>query len=305
VDYPRFQGATSSLTQGAGQLETLQGVADDQLTSAERALLVDQQQLDRLDETVAYWKDHLALQQSGIDATLTVEQAITRLQEALKPGSTSLKKDAVSSASQPIISTSSSSMDAYRSSIDGMPDYAAKDWVNVGGRYVNVSGQTMANAEDYYAARLQQAYWSPEADMRSTFEQLSQSNFAGSASALLDIAKAAGLSNDIVASYVKEFYPSYEVGTAYVPNDGPAFLHAGEGVLTRDENRMFRALGRGQQQGDRGNLAVIFTQLIDRIAALEGAIKAGNAYAKVTADTVSAVRLGSAFVMASAPTVRY
>lgn len=289
----------------AGQLETLQGVADDQLTSAERALLVDQQQLEVLDQTVAYWKDHLALQQTSIDATLTVEQAITRLQEALKPGSTSAKKDAVSSASQPIISTSNSSMDAYRSSIEGMPDYAAKDWVNVGGRYVNVSGQTMANAEDYYAARLQQAYWSPEADMRSTFEQLSQSNFAGSASALLDIAKAAGLSDNIIASYVKEFFPSYEVGTAYVPNDGPAFLHAGEGVLTRDENRIFRGLGRGQQQGDSGNLAVIFTQLIDRIAALEGVIKAGNAHAKVTADTLSTVRIGNALAMSPAPTVRY
>lgn len=289
----------------AGQLETLQGVADDQLTSAERALLVDQQQLEVLDQTVAYWKDHLALQQTSIDATLTVEQAIVNLQEALKPGSTSLKKDAVSSASQPIISTTGSSMDAYRGSIDGLPDYMSKDWVSLGGRYVNVSSQTMANPEDYYAARLQQAYWSPEADMRATFEQLSQSNFAGSASALLDIAKAAGLSDDIVASYVKEFYPSYEVGTAYVPSDGPAFLHAGERVLTADENRIFRALGRGQQQGDSGNLAGIFTQLIDRIAALEGAIKAGNAHAKVTADTVSAVRLGNAFVMASAPTVRY
>lgn len=289
----------------AGQLETLQGVADDQLTSAERALLVDQQQLEVLDQTVAYWKDHLALQQTSIDATLTVEQAIVNLQEALKPGSTSAKKDAVSSASQPIISTTGSSMDAYRGSMDGLPDYMSKDWVSLGGRYVNVSSQTMANPEDYYAARLQQAYWSPEADMRSTFEQLSQPNFAGSASALLDIAKAAGLSNDIVASYVKEFYPSYDVGTAYVPSDGPAFLHAGERVLTADENRIFRSIGRGQQQGDSGNLAVIFTQLLDRIAALEGAIKAGNAHAKVTADTVSSVRLGNAFVMAAAPTVRY
>ena len=91
-----------------------------------------------------------------------------------------------------------------------------------------------------------------------------------------------------------------------MPTDGPAFLHAGEGVLTRDENRMFRALGRGQlQQSDSGNLAVIVQQLMERISALEGVIKAGNAHAKVTAETLSAARLGNALVMAAAPTVRY
>jgi hypothetical protein len=31
--------------------------------------------------------------------------------------------------------------------------------------------------------------------------------------------------------------PSYQTGTSFVPNDGPAFLHRGEAVLTAEENR--------------------------------------------------------------------
>lgn len=263
----------------AGQLETLQGVAGDQLTEAERQYRAAQTQIEQLDKTLEYWQQQVDISQGNLAATLSVADAVIALQEALKPGSTGAAKDAAATARQAIISPTGDSMDAYRSSLAGVADYDAANWVNVGGRYVNVSSQTMASPEDYYAARLQQAYWSPEADMASTFAQLTQSSFAGSADALLALAKAAGLDQSILDSYKQEFVQPVAVvqRAAYTPYVAPA-----------------AAPTTAQIEG----LVQSFTA---EIATLKAAIEAGNANTAATAQTLAAVTNGNALVTEPVP----
>lgn len=69
----------------AGRLEILKNVAGDQLTEAESQLRVAQAQLELLDQTMEYWQDMLNQQQSEIDATLSVAEAVNQLADILDP----------------------------------------------------------------------------------------------------------------------------------------------------------------------------------------------------------------------------
>jgi tape measure domain-containing protein len=59
--------------------------------------------------------------------------------------------------------------------------------------------------------------------------------------------------------------PSYDVGTPFVPQTGPAMIHQGERILTAAENRQFSA-----------NSAQMTTQLINEIRALRADIRSGD-----------------------------
>lgn len=278
----------------AGQLEALQGVAGEQLTEAERQYRAAQTQIDQLDKTLDYWQQQVELSQGNIDATASVADAIAALQEALKPGSTGAAK-ATAAARQPIVSPTGDSMDAYRSSLAGVAEYDTANWVNLGGRYVNISSQTMASPEDYYAARLQAAYWSPEADMAETFAQLSQSSFAGNPDMLLTLAKAAGLDQAIVDSYAKEFLPKLSTGTNYVPQDGAYYLHQGEAVQPVAYNP---AVGGGVSEA---RFVAVVQGFTAEIATLRAAIEVGNAHQFVTASKLSSAITGNAMNTAAVP----
>lgn len=211
----------------AGQLESLQGVAGVQLSTAEQMLTNAESQLNRLDDTLEYWQQQVDLSQGGIDATVTVEQAVRDLIETIKdPTGAGKKKDEqIRTGGTPGYGGSAS-----RTSLDGVPDYAKGDYVKVGNRYISTNAQDVADSGDFFAARLTKAYLSPEADMLSTWQQLTQSNFAGSAEVLLAEAAAAGVDPNILASYRAEFLPKLAVGTNYIPKDGPYYLHQGEAV---------------------------------------------------------------------------
>lgn len=70
----------------AGQLSELADKGDAQLSAEERQLKASQEQLERLDKTLTYWRDQLADNKAQIDATLSVEDAVKAL-HALIPGS--------------------------------------------------------------------------------------------------------------------------------------------------------------------------------------------------------------------------
>lgn len=255
----------------AGQLESLQGVAGVQLTTAEQMLATAESQLHRLDETIDYWKQQVELSQGGIDATLTVEQAVRDLIETLSHA----KSDAKAKEDQKnsnLRAATPPGAEGYISSLDSVPDFMRNGYAKVGNRYVNIGDYSMASPEDYYAGRLAAAYWSPEADMKSTFEQLSSGLFAGSARDLLDAAKAAGLSQDIIDSYAKEFLPGYAVGTNYVPKDGPAYLHKGEMVVPAAYNPAVHGVSqqpdpamRAEMAAQREELAAVRSLMADMV----------------------------------------
>jgi hypothetical protein len=69
----------------AGQLTELAEKGDAQLSVEERQLKASQEQLERLDKTLGYWRDLLDGNKAQIDATLSVEQAIKALEALLFP----------------------------------------------------------------------------------------------------------------------------------------------------------------------------------------------------------------------------
>ncbi len=69
----------------AGQLTELAEKGDAQLSVEERQLKASQEQLERLDKTLTYWRDLLAGNDKQIDATLSVEAAIKALEKLLFP----------------------------------------------------------------------------------------------------------------------------------------------------------------------------------------------------------------------------
>lgn len=71
----------------AGQLSELADKGDAQLSAEERQLKVSQEQLERLDKTLTYWRDLLAGNDKQIDATLSVEAAIKALEKLMFPES--------------------------------------------------------------------------------------------------------------------------------------------------------------------------------------------------------------------------
>jgi hypothetical protein len=57
---------------------------------------------------------------------------------------------------------------------------------------------------------------------------------------LVDFQRYQGVANNYGASFANNYVdnlPSYDVGTSFVPNDGPAMIHQGERILTASENR--------------------------------------------------------------------
>lgn len=71
----------------AGQLTELAEKGDAQLSVEERQLKASQEQLERLDKTLGYWRDLLDGNKAQIDATLSVEAAIKALEALLFPDS--------------------------------------------------------------------------------------------------------------------------------------------------------------------------------------------------------------------------
>jgi len=69
----------------ANQLSQIAGYGDTQLSVEERQLKNSQEQLQRLDKTLTYWRDLLDDNKAQIDATLSVEAAIKNLEALMFP----------------------------------------------------------------------------------------------------------------------------------------------------------------------------------------------------------------------------
>ena len=69
----------------AGKLSTLGEITGEQLTTAERQLKYSQEQIEQLDQTLDYWREQIDIANGTYQATLSVADAIGKLQALLFP----------------------------------------------------------------------------------------------------------------------------------------------------------------------------------------------------------------------------
>jgi hypothetical protein len=80
--------------------------------------------------------------------------------------------------------------------------------------------------------------------------------------------------------------PSYDVGTPYVPQDGPAYLHQGEAVLTKSENAARGSASQTELQALRQEVRDGFSRLIGvTVAHAQGSLAQGAEIADNTSRT--------------------
>ncbi len=116
--------------------------------------------------------------------------------------------------------------------------------------YGTESGLDLAMAFPILVQAFQQAEAGVVA-LAGTLGLLNKNNFSN----VIDFNRAqAYLNNGIPLSQL----PSYDVGTSYVPKDGPAMLHRGEAVLTASENR-----SRSSEGGVVAEIRALRAEIID------------------------------------------
>lgn len=116
--------------------------------------------------------------------------------------------------------------------------------------YGTESGLDLAMAFPILVQAFQQAEAGVVA-LAETLGLLNKNNFSN----VIDFNRAqAYLNNGIPLSQL----PSYDVGTSYVPKDGPAMLHRGEAVLTASENR-----SRSSEGGVVAEIRALRAEIID------------------------------------------
>jgi hypothetical protein len=62
------------------------------------------------------------------------------------------------------------------------------------------------------------------------------------------------------ATLAQSTMPSYKIGTPYVPKSGPAMIHEGEGILTKEENRVRREGKTGTTQSIKIDMSGMILQ---------------------------------------------
>lgn len=218
----------------AGELAVLQEAAGDQLSTAERQLLAAEEQIEQIDKTLVYWRQLLDGTQDGIDATMSVADAVNNLRDLMFPDAAGAKNP------------------------DGTP---AKP--GFGGFVIGGGGSgTSANAalsrlgNTYYGALgtvINDTAYIDRFDSINSFVNtldFSAGNAAASAAALQaaaqeygvsarEIAIATGYKLEDVQALLPDL-PKYAAGTNYVPQTGLALLHKGEAVIPAAQGAPWR-----------------------------------------------------------------
>jgi len=269
----------------AGELALLQTAAGEQLTTAELQLQAAESQIEQLDETLAYWRKLIDGTQAGIDATLSVADAIKALQALMFPEQAAAA-DGTAKPSGFVIGGGGASK----------PSPAASTLSRLGNTYYGALGTAITDAGyvdrfDSINAYVNTLDWSA-------------SNAAASAAALTaaaqdygvtarEIAIATGYTEaDILA--LNPNIPRYAIGTNYVPADGLAYLHEGEAVVPKAYNPA--ANPAATATAGTGRMEQLLAQMLARLQVLEE-------HAGTTANVLARASQGDALTTAAAPTI--
>lgn len=254
----------------AGKLTALGDISEVQLTTAERTLKGITTQIDQQDAMLAYWKQQIDLSRGSVDATLSVADAVAKLQELMFP----------SKAAEPA-GTGSGGKFAIGGSGSGgggatvTPEQQAandaqriRDYVGMAyGSSTNYTDKTalgqisaMAGMEGWTAAEIGSALGIPAEGIR-------------------DLMLGAGF----------DWWrgPSYAVGTNYVQRDQLALVHEGEAIVPRAYNPAAGAQGAGNAE-----LVAELRALRAEVAELKGLQAEGNRSAHGTHDLLERVTAG-------------
>ncbi|MDH0777546.1 phage tail length tape measure family protein [Delftia tsuruhatensis] len=233
----------------ANQLKQIAGYGDTQLSVEERQLKNSQEQLQKLDKTLGYWRDLLDGNKAQIDATLSVEQAIKALEALLFP-------------ENPPTSGGGS----------GPGKSPTPDWGGGGG-----GGFQPANSGKYKTptailggGAVIYDYAAPDYEKRldslaPTFEKYRGTgdftgladDFRAAGGTAKDLAYLYGFSEaDVLAALDRNGIPRFDVGTNRVPQDMLAMVHKNEAIVPA----AFNPWAGGSMSG--GNLEGLVQQLL-------------------------------------------
>lgn len=196
----------------AGQLAALEAIGKPQLSEAEQAVRLAQQQLEALDQQVDYWRQAIAIAQGQLDATLTWGGALQQMAAAF----------AVQFGRAPGAAPASAGGTGGGASFGGSSGAGGRMLVTSQGIPIDLAAYAMANLDD------------PAGIAAYT------RRYGGT---MADLAAAVGKPlADVETWFALQGVPSFRIGTPYVAADQLAYLHQGERVLTRAENQA-QALG--------------------------------------------------------------
>ncbi|WP_428144191.1 phage tail length tape measure family protein [Delftia acidovorans] len=216
----------------AGQLADLADMGDAQLSIEERLLKNSQEQLERLDKTLGYWRDLLEGNEKHIDATLSVEQAIKYLEALLfpeSPGGTGSQPGKGGGLGSDVTPGSGSNLHGG----NGSPD---SEYKHV---YTNPDGSA------YYAPVTADDRVKRLNSLKDGYHSFDGSGDAAGLYAWAmrvnatpqDLAELSGLrQSDWETWLANQRVPSYDIGTNYVPRHMLAQIHEGEAILPKAFN---------------------------------------------------------------------
>lgn len=235
----------------ANQLSQIAGYGDTQLSVEERQLKNSQEQLQRLDKTLSYWRDLLDGNKTQIDATLSVEAAIKALEALLFPEKpTTGGTGSGSNGTQPSWGSGGGGFQPANSGKYKTPtailsggaviyDYAAPD-------YEKRLDSLAPTFEKYRGT--------------GDFTGLAE-DFRAAGGTARDLAYLYGFSeSDVLAALDRNGIPRFDVGTNRVPQDMLAMVHKNEAIVPAAFNPW--AGGAGLQTSSNERLEALVTQLV-------------------------------------------
>ncbi|WP_447915937.1 phage tail length tape measure family protein [Delftia acidovorans] len=210
----------------ANQLSQIAGYGDTQLSVEERQLKNSQEQLQRLDKTLTYWRDLLDDSKAQIDATLSVEDAIRALR-ALIPGSdpgggTGVGQKPVSGGATWGPGGGSASVDAKY--------HQVRSGGTAGVFYEPVIDPALIARLDSLAPLYHS--FDGTGNLKGLLEAIK-----GAGGTLSDLSTLSGFFlNDWIKAAESVGIPAFAVGTNYVPRDMLAQIHEGEAIVPKAFN---------------------------------------------------------------------
>ncbi len=214
----------------ANQLKQIAGYGDTQLSVEERQLKNSQEQLQKLDKTLSYWRDLLDDNKAQIDATLSVEAAIKALEKLMFPDSPGGTGTGVGKDNGGAVLGGGGGGSAPGGS-NTPPKYVTPHPDGSGGTFYNPITDPGRVAElDKLAGGYHQ--FDGTGDAAGLNQWIKDNNLTPK-----DLADLSGLYESDWEKWFKgSGLPSYDIGTNYVPRDMLAQIHEGEAIVPKAFN---------------------------------------------------------------------
>lgn len=214
----------------ANQLKQIAGYGDTQLSVEERQLKNSQEQLQKLDKTLSYWRDLLDDNKAQIDATLSVEAAIKALEKLMFPDSPGGTGTGIGKDNGGAVLGGGGGGSAPGGS-NTPPKYVTPHPDGSGGTFYNPITDPGRVAElDKLAGGYHQ--FDGTGDAAGLNQWIKDNNLSPK-----DLADLSGLYESDWEKWFKgSGLPSYDIGTNYVPRDMLAQIHEGEAIVPKAFN---------------------------------------------------------------------